>query len=178
MTVAAVVISGVAGTGKTTIAGAVAQALAWTFVDGDALHPAANVAKMASGTPLDDADRAPWLAALRDLLDSHLAQATPIVVTTSLLKRRYRDAIGLPRDDVLWVHLTAPRTVLAARLAARRDHFLPPSLLDSQLAALEPPQPDERALVVDTARPLHEVVPPIVAAARGIEGADPPLPVR
>lgn len=174
--VRAVVVSGVAGTGKTTVGRATAEALGWEFVDGDTLHPAANVAKMRAGTPLEDADRAPWLTALRALLDRCLADqpdreaaggAGPLVLATSALKRRYRERLGIPRPRLCWVHLTAPRSVLEARVARRPDHFMPAALLESQLDDLEPPEPHEGALFLDTARPLHELIPAIVRVLRG-----------
>lgn len=172
----AVVVSGVAGTGKTTVGRATADALGWGFVDGDTLHSAANIAKMRAGTPLDDADRAGWLGDLRALLDRHLREAVPLVLATSALKRRYREQLGIPRPGLCWVHLTAPRGVLAARVARRPDHFMPAALLESQLDDLEPPEPHEHALVLDTARPLYELIPAIVQAvhARKIDTSYPP----
>jgi gluconokinase len=143
------VVMGVSGVGKTTLAAAVAAELGWAFAEGDALHPEANVAKMAAGTPLSDDDRAPWLARVAGWIDDRIAAGEPGVVTCSALKRGYRDV--LRRAEVVFVHLTGPRALTAARLAARPDHFMPPVLLDSQLDTLEPLAPDEQSIDVSTA---------------------------
>src|SRR5579884_1235439 len=129
-----VVVMGVSGAGKTTVGRALAAALGWPFVDADDLHPAANVEKMRRGQPLDDADRAPWLAAVASTIRS----MRDGVVACSALKRAYRDLLRV-RDDVRFVYLAVDEKVLAARLAARQGHYMPPSLLPSQLATLEPP---------------------------------------
>jgi gluconokinase len=142
-----VVLMGVAGSGKSTVGALVATRLGWPFQEGDLLHPPANVAKMAAGTPLTDADRAPWLAQVREWIAQHHNG----VITCSALKHTYRDA--LRDDNVLFGYLTAPREVLRDRLRTRSGHFMPPALLDSQLADLEPPSPDERAIGVDIAQP-------------------------
>jgi gluconokinase len=135
-----VVVSGVAGSGKTTVGNALAQRLGWAFVEGDHLHPDENVAKMARGEPLSDADRAPWLAALRGRIATHLHAGVPAVVTTSALKRSYRAALGVPDARVLLVFLEARPELVERRLAARGNHFFPPALLASQFAAVEPPR--------------------------------------
>jgi carbohydrate kinase (thermoresistant glucokinase family) len=138
---------GVAGSGKSTIADALADRLGWAFAEGDELHPEANIAKMAAGHPLTDDERWPWLARVRAWIDERITAAEPGIITCSALKRRYRDVL---RDDhVLFVHLTATREQLLPRLATRTGHFMPASMLDSQLADLEPPGPDEQAIVVD-----------------------------
>jgi len=147
-----VVVMGVSGSGKTTIGAALADALGVPFADGDALHPAANVAKMASGIPLDDADRAPWLDAIGAVLASG-----PCVVACSALKRSYRDRLRGSAPTLELVYLEVDRATLLERMT-HRTHFMPPSLLDSQLATLEPPTVDEHALVVDAAAPLVELV--------------------
>ena len=134
-----IVVMGVAGAGKTTHARALAAALGWDFLDADDQHPPANVEKMRAGAPLDDADRAPWLAALRARIEAHLAEDRPLVLACSALKQAYRDALGADRPRMRLVFLDGPRETLAARLGARAGHFMPPGLLDSQLAALEPP---------------------------------------
>lgn len=140
------VVMGVSGCGKSTIGAAFAAAITGQFIDGDDLHPAANVAKMAAGLPLTDQDRAPWLIKVGQAL---LGGAGPVVIGCSALKRRYRDVIraeaGLP---VMFLHLSGTRQVLLSRMAARTGHFMPPSLLDSQFAALEPPESDEAAVTV------------------------------
>lgn len=158
------VVMGVAGSGKTTVGRALARRLAWRFQEGDDLHPPENVAKMRAGQPLDDEDRAPWLAAVAARIDAWRRRGDAGVITCSALKRRYRDAIIGDRPEVRLICLTARRAVLAQRLAARRGHFMPASLLDSQLAALEPPAPDEAALVVSAESSVERVVEQIVAA--------------
>jgi carbohydrate kinase (thermoresistant glucokinase family) len=147
---------GVAGSGKSTLGGALAAELGWDLGEGDELHPASNIAKMAAGRPLTDADRAPWLQRVRAWIDEHLAAGTPGIVTCSALKRAYRDVLRDPH--VVFVYLAGSRDVLAARLTARHGHFMPAALLDSQLADLEPPEDDERALVVDITTDLADQV--------------------
>lgn len=153
-----VVVMGVSGAGKTTIGEALAIALGWPFVEGDDFHPQANVDKMARGEPLDDDDRAPWLAALaakmRTLADG--------VVACSALREKYRDVLRV-RDDVRFVLLDVSRVELERRLQSRRGHFMPASLLDSQLATLEHPSD---ALVIDGAQSPAEQVAAIRAALR------------
>ena len=143
-----IVIMGVAGSGKTTVGRALAAALGWSFRDADDFHPAANVAKMSAGQPLTDADRAPWLAAIRTYIDDTLTRSGDAVVTCSALKERYRVALVADPARVKLVHLTGDPALLAARIAGRRDHFMQPAMLASQLAALEPPHD---ALAVDVA---------------------------
>lgn len=160
------VVMGVSGSGKTTVGRALAQRLHWEFQEGDALHPPENVAKMRSGHPLDDNDRAPWLAAIAARIDEWRRDGRPGVVSCSALKRRYRDAIVGSRPDVRLVYLTGSRTLIAERLAARRGHFMPPNLLDSQLATLEPPAADENAITVSIDAPVDAIVERIVAGLR------------
>jgi len=148
-----VVVMGVSGSGKTTVGAALADALGLRFVDGDALHPAANVAKMAAGIPLDDADRAPWLDAIGAVL-----AAGPVVVACSALKRAYRDRLRAAAPGLQLVFLDGDPALLASRMTARPGHFMPASLLDSQLATLERPESDEHALTADIARPAGEIV--------------------
>jgi len=150
---------GVSGAGKTTVGRLLAESLGWSFHDADDLHPAENVRKMAAGTPLDEADRSGWLAAVRRLIDERLAATTAgeargAVVACSALKRSHRRLLGSARRGVVLVHLAGTRNRLAERLRIRRDHWMPPSLLASQLRALEPP---ESALVVDVAAPAKEI---------------------
>ncbi|HOU91085.1 MAG TPA: gluconokinase [Polyangiaceae bacterium] len=157
------VVMGVAGAGKTTVGRAVATALGVPFLDADAFHPPANVAKMAAGSPLDDADRAPWLRALAEALAA-AERAGGAVLACSALKESYRLtlAAGLQRPP-RWVHLSAPREVLAARLSRRQGHFMPAALLDSQLDTLEPPGD---ALPIDATRPPRAICAEILAALR------------
>lgn len=142
------VLMGVSGCGKTTIGSALAERLGWEFLEGDALHPPANVAKMAAGTPLDDTDRLPWLRAIATRIDAWRATAISGVVACSALKRIYRDILIGPRADMRLVYLRGERSVIAARLAARQNHFMPPTLLDSQFRALEEPSATEHPIVV------------------------------
>lgn len=144
---------GVSGAGKSTVGIALAERLGLRFVDADELHPAANVAKMAAGNPLDDEDRWPWLAAVGGALAT--AAEPGLVVACSALKRVYRDAIRARADEVRFVHVTAPVDVLRKRIGHRRGHFMPASLLDSQLETLEPLAPEEAGLTIDVSGPIE-----------------------
>lgn len=159
---------GPSGSGKTTIGRALADALGWPYFEGDDYHPAANVAKMASGRPLDDADRAPWLATLERLVAGILSERGHGVLACSALKRRYRAALvpsDAPPRAVRFVYLSVPPAVLRERLEQREDHFMPAALLPSQLAALEPPSGS--ALTLDGTLPPAEIVR-IVRATLGV----------
>lgn len=148
------VIMGVSGCGKTSVGLGVSARLGVPYVDGDDLHPPANVAKMAAGVPLTDADRWPWLDAVAGVL----AQRAPVIVGCSALKRVYRDRLRAGAGGpVRFVHLTGPQALIAARMAARTGHYMPPALLDSQFAALEPPGPDE-AVAVSIDATLDDIV--------------------
>lgn len=157
-----VVLMGVCGSGKTTLGRMLAARLGWSYVEGDDFHPPANVAKMRAGTPLDDADRRPWLAALAARIAEWDEAGTSAVLACSALKRAYRDALA-GSGAVRFVHLKGPRALVAARLSRRAGHYMPASLLDSQLAALEEPGPDEDAIAVDIARPPEEIVARLIA---------------
>lgn len=150
---------GVSGTGKTTVAAELADRIGWTFIEGDGLHPQANIDKMSAGIPLDDDDRGPWLEALASRQALHHADGVSTVLTCSALKRRYRDVLrrGVPAGSVLFVHLDAPFEVLRERMESR-EHFMPASLLQSQFDALEPLGADEHGTVVDVSQPLEAVV--------------------
>jgi len=179
------VVMGVSGSGKTTIGECLARRLRWKFQEGDTLHPPENVAKMKSGKPLDDADRAPWLAAIAGVIDDWRRRGEHGVITCSALKRRYRRDIIGDRPDVRLVYLDGSHDVLARRLAARRGHFMPPALLDSQLETLEPPTLDENPIIVSIASPKDDNVERIAkalspatadpASARGEAGRAAPL---
>jgi gluconokinase len=140
------VLMGVTGSGKTTVAAHLGGRLGWDLQEGDALHPMANVAKMAAGRPLGDEDRWPWLERVDAWIRDHTRAGQPGVITCSALRRCYRDVLRRPR--VVFVHLDGDRAVLASRLALRHGHHMPASLLDSQIATLEPLEPDERGIVV------------------------------
>ena len=160
------VVMGVSGSGKTTLATVLSQRLGWTLQEGDALHPPENVAKMAGGTPLTDADRWPWLDRIAAWIDARLAAGENGIVTCSALRRAYRDRIIGGRPGVRLVFVHGAPDLLAARLAARRGHFMPPGLLASQLATLEPPAPEEHAIVVDAAPPPDAQAAAVIAALR------------
>lgn len=149
------VLMGVSGSGKSTVAGMLAGRLGWDLAEGDDMHPPANVAKMSAGHPLDDEDRWPWLEAIAEWIRAHTEAGKPGIVTCSALKRSYRDV--LRGDHVVFVHLAGTRDQIARRLATRHGHFMPASLLDSQFATLESPGEDERALTVNaTESPAQE----------------------
>lgn len=151
------IVMGVSGSGKTTVAVPLAESLGWRFQEGDALHPPANVAKMAAGHPLDDQDRAPWLDAVAAHIDAWRHDGRSGVITCSALKRRYRDVLIGDRPDVRIAYLKGSRELIANRLAARQGHFMPAALLDSQLAALEEPTEDEHPITVEIG-PRPEVI--------------------
>ncbi len=154
-----VVMMGVCGCGKTTIGRGVAEALGWSFLDADDFHPPANVAKMASGIPLTDEDRWPWLDRLRDELAAVNRRGEHAVLACSALKRAYRARLAAA-GDVRFVYLKGDRETIAGRLGSREGHYMPASLLDSQLAALE--EPDD-ALVVNAALPIATQVAAVCA---------------
>jgi gluconokinase len=161
------VIMGVAGSGKTTIGAALARALATPFLEGDELHPPANVERMARGIPLTDDDRRPWLLAIAQQLRDAQRAGLGLIVTCSALKRSYRDLLRTAGGAGLqFVHLTGDQNVIAERLAGRRGHFMPASLLDSQLAALEEPDPDEHAWVCDVRETPETIVADLVKRSR------------
>ena len=158
------VLMGVSGCGKTTVARILAERLQWAFEEGDALHPQANVDKMASGHPLDDDDRAPWLAKVADWVDGRLDAGECGVITCSSLKRSYRALIDRRGADVEFVYLHGSRELIASRLATRHGHFMPTTLLDSQFATLEEPAADEPAIRVEIGEPPEAIANDIVAA--------------
>ena len=161
---AILIVMGVSGSGKTTVATALAQHLGWPCKDGDELHPAANIAKMRAGHPLDDHDRGPWLEAIAKWIDKWREAGTSGVIPCSALKRGYRQLLTNGRVEVRLVYLHGSRSLIAARLAARTGHFMPTQLLESQFAALEEPDPGEHAIRVEIDRPVSEIVAEVAAA--------------
>ncbi|WP_041811533.1 gluconokinase [Rhodococcus jostii] len=146
-----IVVMGVTGCGKTTVAQQLSELTGHRFLDADDLHPPSNVEKMAAGIPLTDDDRAPWLAVVRDRLQALSDQGRRGVVACSALRQSYRDILRDVSDPVLFVHLTGEREVIHGRMQARSGHFMPPALLDSQFALLEPLDADEFGVVLDVA---------------------------
>lgn len=159
-----IVVSGVAGSGKTTVGRALAQQLGVPFTDADDLHPPANVAKMAGGTPLDDTDREPWLDAVADWIGAAEHDRGGGVIACSALKRSHRDQLRRGHRSVWFVQLVAEPAVLARRMVERRDHFMPPGLLGSQLADLQPLAPDEPGTIVDAALSPGRVIGVVMTA--------------
>jgi len=158
------VLMGVSGSGKTTVAQIIAERLRWPFEEGDALHPPANVAKMAAGHPLTDEDRAPWLAKVADWVDARLDAGESGVITCSALKRKYRELIDRRGERVEFVYLHGSRELIATRLATRQGHFMPSSLLDSQFATLEEPAADEPVIRVEIGAAPESVAADVLAA--------------
>lgn len=156
------VVMGVSGSGKTTVAVMLARALGVSFLEGDELHPKSNVEKMSHGTPLTDEDRLPWLQAIARRINEWRARGEGGVVTCSALKRAYRDVLIADRPDVRLVYLRGSHQLIHERMAARHDHFMPLGLLDSQFATLQEPGADERPLVVDIAGSPSEIVAEII----------------
>lgn len=153
-----VIVAGVAGSGKTTVGTQLATRLGWRFADADGFHSAVNVAKMRAGIPLTDKDRAPWLRAITSWMDDIEAAGESGVITCSALRRRYRDELLSGRPAATMVFLEVSREDLVQRLSHRAGHFFPEKLLDSQLAAVEPPDPDERVLILlEDGGPAHLV---------------------
>lgn len=158
----ALVVMGVSGSGKTTVADKLAERLGWTCEDGDTYHPKSNVEKMSAGHPLTDEDRWPWLNAIADEIERVCMARGQVVVACSALKRTYRDVLLRGRDDVRFVFLNGTQQLIAHRLSLRKDHFMPPGLLDSQFRTLEPPGLDENAIDVSIDAPVDAIVEDIV----------------
>lgn len=159
-----VIVMGVSGVGKTTIGTALASALGWRFLDADDVHPTANIEKMRAGVPLTDADRAPWLERLRSLVADALARGEDVVLACSALRKAYRERLTVDPSRQRWVYLQVPSEVLQQRLLQRKGHYMPVTLLASQLATLELP---EDALTVD-ASPSPEAVVASIRAGLGL----------
>ncbi|MFD3727286.1 gluconokinase [Streptomyces sp. NPDC058671] len=161
-----VVVMGVAGTGKTTIGQLVAEALGLPYGEGDDFHPAANVAKMSAGVPLDDTDRGPWLDAIGAW--AHDRAGLGGVVSGSALKRAYRDRLRAAAPGVVFLHLTGDRELIERRMGSRTGHFMPTALLDSQFATLQPLEDDETGVAVDVSGTPEDIAARAVAALRGL----------
>jgi gluconokinase len=161
----ALVVMGVSGSGKTTVAELLAKQLGWPFMEGDRLHPPANVEKMRQGIPLTDADRWPWLDKIGEELEGWGAAGKSGVLTCSALKRAYRDRIRSARPDVRFVYIKGSEALISARVAARHHEYMPASLLRSQFDTLEEPTPDEPGIVTaDAGRSADEEVAAVIAA--------------
>ncbi|WP_051830964.1 MULTISPECIES: gluconokinase [Streptomyces] len=165
-----VVVMGVSGVGKTTLARMLADRLDLPFAEADDFHPAANIAKMSAGIPLDDEDRAPWLRAIGAWLKERTEAGTGGVVTCSALKHRYRDTLRAACPGAFFLHLSGGHELVEDRLNHRAGHFMPPSLLDSQYAALEPLAADERGAVLDVGPSPEELVEMAAALLRPVNG--------
>lgn len=159
------VVMGITGSGKSTVGAMLAHTLGVDFVEGDDYHPPENVQHMASGIPLTDGDRAGWLRALAIRIREASDAGTGLVVTCSALKRSYRDVLRAAAPDLRFVFLKGPRELISDRLAGRRGHFMPATLLDSQLATLEDPAPDEHAWAFDIGEPAQKIVDDLVVRA-------------
>jgi gluconokinase len=172
-TPAVMVVMGVSGSGKSTVGTLLALRLKWEFEDGDWFHPASNVEKMHAGIPLTDEDRLPWLRAIAAWIDETRGSGAQGVVACSALKRRYRTVIIGNRPDVRLVYLKGDIDLIARRIATRHEHFMPPSLLHSQFAALEEPGPDENPVIVSIEPTPREIVARVLAGLNMTEGALP-----
>lgn len=160
------VVMGVSGSGKTTIAEGLAQREGWPLLEGDLYHPPSNVAKMAAGTPLTDEDRWPWLRAIAAAIDEKRAAGESAVVACSALKRAYRDVLIADRPDVYLVYLQGSHDLIARRMASRKGHFMPTALLNSQFATLEEPGPDERPIIASIEPAPDEIVADVARQLR------------
>jgi gluconokinase len=157
-----VIVMGISGSGKTTIATELAERLGWTFAEADEFHPAANIAKMTSGTPLTDEDRRPWLEALRDWMTEKARGGHSTVLTCSALRRSYRDILAQAEGRVRFVHLLGDADLVRERMRTRHGHFMPDSLLPSQISTLEPLQPDEQGVRIENTGTPHAVTTDVI----------------
>jgi carbohydrate kinase (thermoresistant glucokinase family) len=163
-----VIVMGVSGSGKTTVGEALAEELGFEMIEGDDYHPPENVAKMAAGTPLTDDDRRPWLQTLAGLLADRHARGQGTVLACSALRRAYREVLraAVPADETFIILLEADAETLRARMKSRRGHYMPPALLESQLATLEPLHPEEPGVIIDAGRSEEAVTAESIAALR------------
>jgi gluconokinase len=167
----ALVVMGVSGSGKSTIADSLAERLVWTYEDGDRFHPASNVAKMSAGQPLTDEDRWPWLQAIADEIDRVCEAGERAVIACSALKRAYRDILVHRRNDVRIIYLNGTPDLIATRLSLRKGHFMPPGLLASQFKTLEPPGGSENPVTVSIDDSVDAIVDDIIRQL-GLRPAD------
>ncbi|WP_369133730.1 gluconokinase [Modestobacter sp. I12A-02662] len=165
-----IVVMGVSGSGKTSVSQELTRQLGWEYIEGDDLHPEANVAKMAAGTPLQDEDRWPWLRRVAEEIGAHEAAGSSVIVTCSALRRAYRDLLREGHPSVWFAHVHVSEAVLAERLRNRQGHYMPPSLLGSQLATLEPLGEDEPGGVVPGDGPLAQTVADLLTTLRAERG--------
>lgn len=163
----AIIVMGVAGSGKTTIGEKLAQRLGWPYEDGDKFHPKANVEKMSAGHPLTDEDRWPWLRAIAAEIDKVGAEGGHVVIACSALKRAYRDVLVHGRADVRIVYLDGTQDLIAGRLKARKGHFMPATLLESQFKTLQPPGADEHPVTVSIDASVDAIVGDILRKLAG-----------
>ena len=154
-----IIVMGVSGSGKTSVGQSLAEQLGWDFYDADDFHPPENIAKMASGIPLDDSDRAPWLASLHDLISSHLQAGRRGVMACSALKERYRQQLLNGNSDVQIVYLKGTYDLIWSRMSKRSDHYMKPQMLHSQFETLEEPN---KALTVTVSKPVPDIVQELV----------------
>ena len=154
----ALIVMGVSGSGKSTVAKALGERLGWRFEDGDGFHPAANVAKMSAGHPLTDEDRWPWLNAIADEIGRVCRDGEHVIIACSALKHTYRDVLLRGRNDVRFVFLKGTQQLIADRLAQRKGHFMPPELLTSQFRTLEPPEASEHVITVSIDESVEAIV--------------------
>ena len=158
-----VVTMGVCGTGKTSVGQIVASRMGWTFIEGDDLHPAASREKMASGTPLTDDDRWPWLDSIAEAMRTIHAAGGSAVVACSALRQVYRDRLRLSGAEIIFLHLTGDPSLIRQRMENRRGHFMPPGLLASQLETLEEPTAEEHPIIIDASLPVNAIVDDVLA---------------
>jgi len=169
----ALVVMGVSGSGKSTIGEALSRRLGWRYEDGDSFHPAANVAKMSAGQPLTDQDRWPWLKAIATEIERCRQHGEHVIIACSALRKAYRDILVHGRDDIRIVYLGGSQELVAERLGRRKGHFMPPGLLDSQFATLEPPGPDERPIIVCIDAAVEAIVDQILHQLQGDQSSVP-----
>jgi gluconokinase len=168
-----IVVMGVSGSGKSTVAAELVARLGWEFAEGDEFHPAANVEKMRAGHPLDDDDRWPWLRTLADWIGEHERAGRSVIVTCSALKGSYRDLLRDGHPSAWFAQVTADAELIRRRIESRTGHYMPPSLLDSQLATLEPLQPDEPGAIISGEGSPEAVVAELLAALDAERGIHP-----